>query len=404
MALSEVEVGDRVAALRKHKGLTQERLASFGGVSTQLVKAIEAGRRALTLKVAQRLAPILGVQDLSDFYGPAIQLPTGIRPAHEAMPEVRRALTAWHLQPDGEPSSPEYLRGALDMAWATWHGSKSQRSEVAAVLPGLLTQGQKSVRLLDGEQKRQVSALLSHIYHLAQAYMAWHGDRELVWLSVDRGMTTALDSDDPLAIASACWYAAHLLRAVGRSEEAVDVLREARELVERAMPEDAGHDWAATMADLWLCSALTLSRDRNQSAWADWERGDQWARRLPVGYAHPWTRVGHVLSDVYAVMVATELGNSEEARRRAQHIDPAVIPSVDRRARHLIELARGTFQEGSREGTVHLLKQATSVSAETVAFTPPARDMIEQLRKSTGATLRSDVDDLAQAADVDQEG
>ncbi|GAA2398620.1 hypothetical protein Cme02nite_07340 [Catellatospora methionotrophica] len=395
-----IDIGRRVEVHRRAKGLSREKLAAMAEVSPALVKAIETGKRTLTLRTAQRLAPILGVRDLSDLYGDAVQLPMGTRATHEGMYDLRRVLTTWQLHVEGEPVSSEYLRGAVDMAWSTWHHSRQQRSEVAVLLPGMIEQGQRAVRLLEGAERRRAKSMLAQTYHLAQAYMAWHGERELVWLTVEKGMTTALESDDPVTIAFATWYSAHLLRSVGRSEEALERLADARALVTAAAGDNPTTEQLAMLADLWNCSALTRARDHDQSAWADWSNGERAVAALPAGYVHPWTRVGTVLSEVYAVMIATELGDAEEARRRAQNLDPASIPSVDRQARHLIELARGADLDGSKEGTVHLLSRAASVSAETVKFTPPAREMIDRLLLSAPSTLRADVESLARATSV----
>lgn len=389
------EVGQRVEALRRRAGLSRERLASFAGISPSLVKLVERGERALTLRAAQRIAPHLGVQDLSDLYGPTVRFTLDGRPSHPAVPEVRRALTAWHLQVEGQPPTPDYLHGALDAAWRTWHTSPAQRTEAGRTLPGLLDQAQRAARLHDGTDRRRAQGLLSETYHLAQAFLAWHGDRELMWLCVDRGMASALDADEPLTIAHASWYAAHLLRAVGRGEEGLERLREARALVERHTPENPELDWPAAMADLWLCSALTRARTGDQGAWADWEKASEIVRRLPDGYVHPWTRVGPTLLDVYAVMCAVDLGDPDEAQRRARDLDPASIPSTERRSRHWIELARGTDMEGSREGTLHLLQQAAAVSSETVAYSPIARDMLSRLATDGPVTIRRDAEALA---------
>lgn len=389
------EVGRRVEALRRRTGLSRERLAGFAGLSPSLVKLVEKGQRALTLRAAQRLAPHLGVQDLSDLYGPTVRFNLDGRPSHPGVPEVRRALTAWHIQLEGEPASPEYLHGALDAAWRTWHTSPAQRTETGGTLPGLLEQAQRAARLHDGAHRRQSLALLSETYHLAQAFLAWHGDRELMWLCVDRGMAAALDADQPLTIARASWYAAHLLRAVGRGEDALARLREARSLVEQHTPEEPGSEWPAAHADLWLCSALTRARAADQGAWADWERASEIVHQLPGDYVHPWTRVGRTLLEVYAVMCAVDLGDPEEAQRRARDLDPATIPSTERRARHWVELARGTDLEGSHEGTLHLLQRAASVSAETVAYSPLAQEMLGRLATDAPVTVRNEAQALA---------
>lgn len=389
------EVGRRLAALRRNAGLSREQLAGLAEVSATLIKFVESGRRALTLRTAQRIATHVGVRDLGDLYGPAVHLTLDGRPSHPSVPAVRRALTDWRFDLAGDASSPEYLKDAVDSAWRTWHSSPNQRSEVGALLPGLLDEGQRSARLLGGDQQRHALALLAEVHHVAQAFLAWHGERELVWLTVDRGVMAARESGDEVAISRSIWYAAHLLRAVGRDEEAREHVTRA---IERIGPQvaDGGTEYAAMLADLHLCQALTRARVADQGAWADWSSAaDVIGRALPADYAHPWTRVGPVLLQVYAVQIATELGDPGEARRHADQLNPQAIPSVERRARHLIELARVADQEASREAVLHLLTRATDVSSETVQYSPMAIELVNRLATSGSAMVRADADALA---------
>ncbi len=138
------EVGRRVQALRRRAGLSREQLAGQTDASATLIKFIESGRRALTLRMAQRMAKPLGVRDLAELYGPAVTLTLDGQPSHTGVVEVRKALTAWHIGVDGDASSPDYLRGAVDAAWQTWHSSRHQRTEAGLVLPGLLTETQRA--------------------------------------------------------------------------------------------------------------------------------------------------------------------------------------------------------------------------------------------------------------------
>ncbi|MFI6820614.1 helix-turn-helix transcriptional regulator [Micromonospora sp. NPDC050187] len=392
--------GQRVERLRRAAGLSRERLAGLAGLSPTTVKFIENGRRSLTLRAAQQLAPHLGVRDLADLFGPSVTLSLDGRPSHPAVEDVRRALTAWHITVDGPPESPEYLRGAVDSAWQTWHTSRLQRTEAGLILPGLLDSTQRAARLHTGEDRRASLALLAQAYHLAQAYLAWHGDRELCWLTVDRGMTAALDADDLLAIAQSIWYAAHLLRAVGRGDEALDRLREARALIEPKVG-DGGVEYAEMLADLNLCAALTRARTGDQGAWSDWDTARQVVERaLPDGYVGLRTRVSRPLVDVYAVMCAVDLGDPDEAQRRAHALDPMSIPSTERRGRHYVELARSADLEGAPEAALHLLGRAEATSPETVRYSPAAQDMLVRLTREAPASVRSEAVELARRVGV----
>jgi transcriptional regulator with XRE-family HTH domain len=168
------EVGKRVEALRRRAGLSRERLASLSGLSATLIKFVETGRRSLTLSAAQKLAPPLGVNNLGDLYGPTVQLSLDGKQPHPGVPEVRQAITgtSWRLNLTGQPATPDYLRGAVDAAWRTWHTSPQQRSEVSALLPGLLDQTQRAARQHEGADRRLSLSMLAETYHLAQAYLA----------------------------------------------------------------------------------------------------------------------------------------------------------------------------------------------------------------------------------------
>ena len=52
-------IGNRIAALRKKAGLTQEQLADRAGLQRTHVGRIEAGRYAVTLEVVQAIAQAL---------------------------------------------------------------------------------------------------------------------------------------------------------------------------------------------------------------------------------------------------------------------------------------------------------------------------------------------------------
>ncbi|WP_018349978.1 helix-turn-helix domain-containing protein [Longispora albida] len=397
---SAMTPGQRVRALRKARGLTQAGLAAQSGLSVTAVKFIENGRRNLSIDSARKLAPALRVDDLADLYGADIgRLSLSGPVSHPGVPEVRRVLTTWHLSVDGEPQPVEYLRGAVDSAWRTWHTSARQRTEAGEFLPGLLDQLQRSARLHTGEARREALALLAQGYHMAQAYLAWHGDRELVWLTADRGMSTALEADEPVTIAGSVWYTAHLLRAVGRTDEASDRLREAIELMTPLVASSTGGqqvERAAMLADLHLCSALTRARAGDQSSWQDWGRADTIVRQLlPAGYAHPWTQIGPVRVEVYGVMCAVEMGDMASAANHAYALDPATITSTEHRARHLLEVARLADLEGSREGVLHLLSQAADVSTEVIRYSPVGRDMVRRLVEESPAYLRAQAVTLA---------
>lgn len=59
--LSSVEIGRKIKEFRKHKGLSQERLAELIGLSFQQVQKYEAGTNRLNTDKLQALANILSI-------------------------------------------------------------------------------------------------------------------------------------------------------------------------------------------------------------------------------------------------------------------------------------------------------------------------------------------------------
>ena len=393
MNYDDLTPGGRLRMFREAAGKSRPQLSGLMGCSAETVKAIEVGRRELTLTMAVRAARVLGIKDLAALYGSDFSYAVFGKPTHEAVPEVSRALLM-HRIADGEPQTTSYIRAALDSAWQVWHTSSKQRTEIGKVLPQLIRDTRRAAALYDGEDRREAHRLLAETYHLAQAWLAWHGDRELVWMSGDRAYSAAQATDDPLVMARASWYYAALVRAIGHHEEAVLELDSAVLLVRDRVEQD--QEAAAMYVDLEMHAALTLARAGDESAWARWENGHAAAQRLlPEGYAHPQTRIGWVCVDLYAVMVAVALGRGNEALRHAASIDPASIPSTERCARHLLELARSYQLAGQELGAVHLLSQALDASTETVIYSPPARALTRELLRVVPASSREDVERIA---------
>lgn len=386
--------GQRLRTLRESTGKSREMLAGLIGYSAETVKKVETGKRELTMAMAIKAARALGVHNLSSLYGPAFEYTLTDHGQHAAVPAVRRALTLSRLDDSGRVHNLDYLTAALDSAWQTWHTSPRQRTEIGGILPDLITNTRRAVAMADSQHARAAHKLLSEVYHLAQAFLAWHGDRELVWMSADRGIAEAQAADDPLAITRAVWYWAHLLRAGGQFADTVIELDRTVPLITPLVEES--HDAAAMLVDIHMCAALTLARAGDESAFSRWEEGRRAAETLlPPGYVHPYTRIGRVLTDVYAVMLAVDLGASADAHRLARELDPATIPSTERRARHLLELARGYHQSGDQLAVVYSLGQAVDISQETIAYSPAARALVRELLRHSPAAARDDVKRIA---------
>ncbi|NUS76724.1 MAG: helix-turn-helix transcriptional regulator [Streptomyces sp.] len=402
MTDADLTTGERIRALRESRGMSRPVLAQMCGRGPDWLKKIESGERELdSHTLLLQLAAALQVADLSIITGTdtpaatAAAAPLG-RLAHPGMPDIWAAVMTRSLTPAAAgPADPVALQGRVDQTWRLWHTSARNRTEVGALLPGLIRDGEHAVRTLDGEPRRLAQVALSDIYRLTGQATAYVAPAELAWVVADRALTAAQAADQPAAIAAASWNLGNILRETSYPGEALRVVEEASALI-RPHLDGAPEDWRGIYGALQLHAAVTAAREgREGDAWRYWEKGDQVAKNLPAAYVHPSTVFGRANVDFHAVSVATDLRKSQKAIGLADDIDPDAMPSVERRARLWVEVARGHLQRGDRTAALHVMQMAHRIGAETVRFTPSARTVAADLWRSAPRALRPEAAALA---------
>jgi len=391
--------GERVRLLRERKGLTRPVLAGLVGRGPDWLKKIERGDRELTSYTMMiRLANALGVQDLAELTGEeSVLVGAESRPVVPWVGELRDAVrgSLFPAADATEAPSPARLRERVREAWALWHSSRLQRSQVGALLPDLVRDAQSLPRALEGSDRREAYAVLADVYHLVQQATAYAVEPELYWTIADRGRMAAQESDDMLTLAGAAWAYANGLREGGFAEEAVRVVEEASSAIYPRL-EASGDDLRGMYGALRLHAAVTHARDgREGDAWRCWDEADSVASRLPEGYAHAWTVFGRGNTDFHAVSVNVDLKKPGVALQRGESVDLDAVPSVERRSRFLVELSRGYHQRKDYVGAVYYMNRAVEASPETVKYTPSARSLTASLARQATGPLKADAAALA---------
>jgi hypothetical protein len=153
---------------------------------------------------------------------------------------------------------------------------------------------------------------------------------------------------------------------------------------------------------LQLHAALTCARaGRDGEAWLYWDRAASAVRRLPAGYAHSWTKFGPANTDLTAVSLTVDLWKSRDALRRAELIDPATIPSRERRGRLFVEMARGHHVADDRIAAARLLSLACDEGVDAVRYSPAARAILDDLREHPARAIREDTHALSVRVGLD---
>jgi transcriptional regulator with XRE-family HTH domain len=390
--------GQRLRAHRERAGKTRAVLGGLVGRSEEWVKAVESGRLQMPrLPLLVRLVEVLGISDLAELTGDqSMQVNRVAYAEHPASTGIRDVVYRYQLlRPAGEPEPIDILRSRLVDAWAAWHGSRTRRTDVGAIIPQLLADCQHAALAFEGPDRRAAHALLANAYTLAQHVLVNATEPELLWLLVERGMAAAQIADDPMSLAGAAWTVGMMLRVGGRADEALSLATDAAGILEPYLP-DAPDDWRGMWGALQLHAALTSARaGRDGEAWAFWDRSAEAVRALPPAYAHGWTKFGGPVNDLTAVSLTVDLWKSREALRRAEQLDPAAIPSRERRGRLFVEMARGHHVADERIAAANLLLAACDEGVDAVRYSPAARAILDDLRERPPRSIREEVRTLS---------
>jgi transcriptional regulator with XRE-family HTH domain len=382
--LAGKRTGERIQVLRERKGLSRPVLAGLVGMSASWLKGIEQGRRLPPrLPVLVKLAEALAVGDVTILAGTDMDIGSGrvlpvasfARIPHDAVPAIRDAVREPMLTVPGDPVSVEALAGRVAGAWVLWHASPNHRTDVGRVLPALLTDARAAARTADGPDRRVASALLADVYALVQHVIVWASEAELTWTVADRAMSAAHAADTPAALAGAGWTLGMVHRSAGDTDGALALADEALTIL-APHREHGSDDLNGLAGSLMLHAALTCARvGREGDAWRYWDQASAVAERLPAGYYHPWTMFGTANVALHAVSINADLSKPGTARSQAEQIDPEQIPSRERRGRLGVEIARSYHQRRDYPATLHWLEYAYQTSADSVHYSPAARQL-----------------------------
>lgn len=386
--------GERIKHFRTRAGLSRSVLGGLVGRSAEWVKAVETGRlQAPRLPMLLRIARALEVPDLADLTGDGHAVPVQVfaGEAHAALTAVQEAITGCRLVAHDAPVSVTHLRARLDQAWQVRHSSPDHRTAVGALLPGLIRDAQAAVRSTKGPPRRAARMVLAGVYRLADFYVAYQPAPELVWLVADRAIAEAQEADDPYGMAGGAWALTQALRDAGRWEEAVTVALEGARQLEPWLGSGAD-DWRGLWGALQFEAGYALARrGRQGEAWGYWDRANEMAARLGPRYRHVQTSFSTAVMTAHAVTLDVELRRPGDAARTANSFDAGRVPSLPRRSRHLIEVARAYHQRDDGAGTYALLDAAERTAAETIRFNGYARDMLIALTTTPPSGLRDEV-------------
>jgi hypothetical protein len=297
---------------------------------------------------------------------------------------VRDAMLG--LAPGPSRVSVGSVRAGLDGALADFRESRYGRLSVT--LPRLVAAGH--VLAAGGGSLVERDALLTGIYTLTTRMLIKLDDQQLGWMAADRARVLASGGGDPLAVGEAARNLAVLARKAGWHEQAASIALSAA-----ASPLLAGKSprLAAERGLLIQSAAYTAARAGDREGMR--ELTDEAAavaahlegRVLLLDHGGGFTSTTVELHRVSAENYAGDPGAAVAAARR---VNPAALPTTERRARYWTDTARAYANWGRRDDCVSALLAAEREAPEEIHARPAVRDLLSGLLVTgrTGPELR----------------
>jgi transcriptional regulator with XRE-family HTH domain len=399
--VDELPFPDRVAELRRSRGLTQRELGAALRRSESWVSQVERGVQPVErFAVLQALADALGVPvgRLRPDAGALVGHETPTRPTQ--LEALRLALTghpalpvlfADEDQPAGDVAA---FRTAVDQAWKLTHTSRFD--ELAALLAPLLPQLEAAVRAARAPARRSLSQLLAVAYQATAAAFAQVDDPEAAWVAADRSLRAAEDSGKPLLVVAGLFRMAHAFLRLDRLDLAEHVADSAATVMRARTAAPAAHPEELSLAGaIELVRAVIAARDNDRANVREHiDAARAIARRIGADRNDFNTEFGPTNVEIHAVSVAADLGDAGEAVAAATGLDVSGL-SPERQAHFHLDLARAHAQRRHvGEATAELLA-AEALSPEQIHAHALVRETIHDLLALSGRRPPEDLQALA---------
>lgn len=380
----ELGMGDRLARLRIRRSLTQERLAERAGVSVDVIRKLEQGRRRTArLATINSLARAL---DTEPSY--LVGQPSTFENSdpHAELPSVlalRRAISPVYDLFDGEadPEDPPSI-AALRASLHSTDGIRREGrlGEIGALLPQLIHDARAAAHASSGADAAAAHSVLAVAYQVAATTLAALGKEDAAFTAIERSMQSVRQSDDPhletLALSTLSW----VFTKQGRLADAEAVALKRAAAIEpnfRSAPKEL-----ALWGVLILRAATAVVRqDRRDDVTDLLNMASAAAARIGTDQLVYATPFGPTNAGVAKVNFLVEMEKAPEAIQAAR-----TVPDIDSlpptwRARFYVDLALAHAELHQDATSARALLTAEQAAPEWMRYHATTRRLTGELRE-----------------------
>jgi transcriptional regulator with XRE-family HTH domain len=272
--------------------------------------------------------------------------------------------------------------------------------QLGVLLPRVLERAQLAVRQSDSDRRRAASRLLAETYQCVGFAMANTGRSDLAWIAADRGILAAKQSEDRLVVAASSRLLAHALLAMGRHDKAQHVALTALTTLEPGLGSALPAQLSIYGALLQTSAVVAARRGDRAGATEFLTEAGVIAQRLGEDRNDFWTVFGPINVGIHRASVAVELGDAGRVVEQARAIDPSHLPSLERRAHHLLDLAQGFGQWRKDHDALDALLHAERLAPQEVHQQPTVQRLVVELLHRERRTTRPQLRELARRVGV----
>jgi transcriptional regulator with XRE-family HTH domain len=386
--MDEVATRGNVRYWMQRRGLTVPQFAAQCGRSPSWAEKILSGRLKLNkVETLELVSKVLGVETdvLADRrcarLAKACPDVAEIDAIRQALQRVDAITGLYGAADRPQPDMPR-LHRQVGYLWTSFQNSGY--SVLGEHLPRLLVQAQDAAAAAGPESRAEADSLLSLAYQLT-ASMLWKlREPDLAWLAAERALSRAERCGDPLLISDAARRVAHGLLATDHPGAALALIRADMDRLDDGLP-GADDEYLSVYGMLPLMGAVVAGRSGNPGAARDLlaESADA-GKRVGRDLNEHWTAFGPTNVAVHRTSVLVDLADGPAAVQAAAAVTAeglGLLPR-ERRASHLLDVARAYALCGDRVQAVEYLASADRTATEEIRCRPVARDLIADLMET----------------------
>ncbi|MYS86376.1 helix-turn-helix domain-containing protein [Embleya scabrispora] len=378
-------IGDRIARLRLRRDHTQESLAAVAGVSVDVVRKLEQNQR-LTARLAtlNALARALDVETSiligqpTTFEGAAHRDPLpSLLALRRAVTPVSELIEDEMEVADGESPSVLDLRASLRSTEVIRREGKL--SEIAAVLPRLISDARSATREHSGADRAASFAILAEAYQVAATTLAAFGKEDAAYTAMERAGIAARHSDDPrlevMGMSTLSW----IFSKQGRIDDAQRVAEATAEKIEPSWTKTPLIDVALWGILLLRAASAAVRAERKDTAAELLRLANAAAARIGtdrIDYATPF---GPTNAGVATVNAFVEMDRPEQALAEARRITDLTSLPPTWQARYYVDRALAHIDLANDDRATRAMLKAEHTAPEWMRYHATSRRVVADL-------------------------